>query len=186
MRLFRLFAVFVILLLLALACPKTPAQSTTPAPAPAISPSYTFSMQASAVALPGNHQTVAGSLTVPVFYLTDRLALRNDNLLAPASDLQGYFGGIQYDFPLDSLLSKTKLPKNTFSLYITGSAGIDRIVPAQGQEHQHYAFLFGGGVHYDPTGTGHFGLSLIEVRYAKLPGYANNTAIIGSGVKLSF
>lgn len=179
------FRCFVCLLLLFSAGFAEAQQAPAPAPSP-ISPSYTFSMQATAVALPGNHQTVAGSLTVPVFYLTDHLALRNDNLLAPASDLQGYFGGIQYDFPIESLLAKTKLPKNTFSFYLTASAGVDRIVPAQGPEQQHYAFLAGGGVHYDPTSSGHFSVTLFEVRYAKLPGYANNTAILGTGVRLNF
>jgi hypothetical protein len=51
---------------------------------------------------------------------------------------------------------------------------------------QHFAAVAGGGVNYDPTSSGNFSLNLIEVRWGHFPGFNNSTALISSGVKLSW
>lgn len=145
-----------------------------------------FSITANAVALPGGGQTVAATDVGGTFAVTNHLSFRSDNLLAPANDLQGYFGGVQYFLPTAKLLKKTTLNAKSFQFYLTGSVGVERIVPATGPNKQHIGVLAGGGANFDPTGSGKFSLNLFEVRYARLPGIAQNTAIVSSGLTLTF
>lgn len=155
---------------------------------PAVGASSTFSLSAQAIALPGNHQTVAGTIVGAKFGLSSNLALRSDNLLVPASDLQGYFGGFDYVLPaISNKIQNTSstLDGNHLQIYLTASAGIDRIAPAVGPSFQHYAFLAGGGLRYDPMGSKNFSIN-VEVRYAKLPGYANSTVIVAASPTLRF
>lgn len=143
-------------------------------------PSNTFSLNAYAVALPGSGQTLPGTLTVAGWNFTPNFGLRETNLLS--QPVNGYFGGEEYRFPsLSKGLNNASpyLNGNQFQFYETASAGIVHI---NGTSAQHYAFLGGGGVRYDPTGTGKFTITLVEAQYAKLPGYKNNTAIIASGI----
>lgn len=157
-------------------------------PPPAVAPSSTFSLSAQAIALPGNHQTVAGTIMGAKFNLTPKLALRSDNLLVPASDLQGYYGGFDYVLPaISNKIQNTSstLDGNHLQVYLTASVGINRIVPAVGVTQQHYSFLAGGGLRYDPLGSKNFSIN-VEVRWAKLPGYANSTAIVSASPTLRF
>ena len=152
-------------------------------------PTTTFNLTASAIALPGNHTTVAGTVVGGTFAITPNFSLRDDNLIVPAANLDGFFGGIEYNLPrLSTSLNNISpnLNGNSFQFYLTGSFGVDRITPSTGAVIQHYAALAGGGVRYDPTSTGHFTVSLAEVRWAKLPGYANSTAIVSTGFKISW
>jgi opacity protein-like surface antigen len=158
------------------AVPAEPAPTETP-----VSNRGSFSLTAQAVALPGGGQTVAGTLVGGTYAVTPTVSLRNDDLLAPGNNLQGYFGGVQW-FPSNKFLSKTSL--NAVQPYVTGSVGIDRIVPASGPSQQHVAFLLGGGLNYKPSSGPT--INLVEVRYARLPGLANSTAIVSSGFTLNF
>lgn len=172
-----------LLLFCALALPAV-AQDTPPA----VAPSSTFSLSAQAIALPGNHQTVAGTIMGAKFNLSPNLALRSDNLLVPASDLQGYYGGFDYVLPsISNKIQNTSstLDGNHLQVYLTASAGINRIVPAVGTSQQHYSFLAGGGLRYDPLGSKNFSVN-VEVRWAKLPGYANSTVIVSASPTLRF
>ena len=165
---------------------QTPAP-VTPAPAPA--PTSTFSLITQAVALPGGKQTVAANITGGTFNFTPNFSLRNDNLFAPGNELSGYFGGAQYALPwLGTKLNNLSpnVDGNHFQFYVTASAGVDRIAVAGADTKQHWAFLAGGGANYSPEGNRVFSVNLFELRYAKLPGYANNTWLFSSGVKLNF
>lgn len=164
-----------------------PAMAQVPAPAPAPAPSTTFSLTSQAVALPGGHETVAATIVGATYNVTKNVALRSDNMMVPGSNLQAYFGGVEYTLDASKLLAKTSLPVNEFQPYVTASAGVDVVTPSGfAATQQHYAFLAGAGINYDPANTGHFAINLIEVRWAKLPGYANSTVVIASGVKLNF
>lgn len=181
-------AAFAALCLLSTICflPST-ARCQTAVPAPVAnetptSPQGSFSLTAQAVALPGGGQTVAGTIVGFTKSLTNSVSLRNDDLLAPGSDFQGYFGGAQWFPNVSKVLAKTKLTGLT--PYLTGSVGIDRIVPSSGPSQQHIAFLAGGGLNYTPSSGPT--INLFEVRYARLPGLANNTAVVSSGFTISF
>lgn len=165
--------------------PGGPAQAQTAAPGAEVpvAPSGKFALNAQAVALPGGGQTVAATDVGATFQITTNFSLRDDNILAPSNGMQFYGGGGDYFLPT-SFLKKTKLNPSNFQPYVTGSIGIDRIVPATGTSQQHIAVLIGGGLNYKPASG--VWVNLFEVRYAKLPGLANNTAIISSGFSLNF
>jgi len=142
-----------------------------------------FSLSAQAVALPGGGQIVAATDVGFTKAITPNLSLRDDNILAPSNGMQFYGGGGTYFLPT-SFLSKTLLDPSSMQPYVTASVGVDRIVPASGASQQHISLLIGGGLNYKPA-TGVW-VNLFEARYAKLPGLANNTAIISSGFTLNF
>lgn len=164
------------LLIFALIFFTLPARAQTPAPAPAPA---TFSLTASAIALPGGGQTVAGADAGMTFTPTPNFDLRYDTLMAPASNFSGFYGGFNYRLPVLSTKLNNASPNLNgmrFQFYLTASAGVDRI-SATGPTREHYSFLAGGGVNYDLTSSGSWTFG-VEVRYAKLPGIANNTAIV--------
>lgn len=150
-------------------------------------PFAAFSLTAQPIALPGGHQTVAGTVAGMTFTPTANFDLREDNILAPGANFQGFFGGFNYRLPIISTAVNNISPNLNgyrFQFYVTGSAGVDRItLPAQTK--QHYAFLAGGGVNYDLTGTGRWTMGF-ELRYAKFPGNANNTVVVSMGPELHF
>ena len=146
----------------------------------------TFSLSLSPISLPGNKQTVVGTDSGFTFSPTAKLDLREDNILAPGQNFQGFFGGFNYRLPiLQTKLNNASPNVNflRFQFYLTASAGIDRITLAETR--QHYAFLAGGGLLYDLTGSGTWTLGA-EVRYAKFPGLSNSTAVVAAGPALHF
>lgn len=179
------FAAFVCLLF----APLMARAQATASPAPAAGTQTTFTITAAPIALPGNHATFAGTAVGATINMTSNFAFRDDNLIGPAgSNFQGYFGGIQYQIPaIGQKINATSPTINGFKLrfYITASAGIDRISQSSTVTNNHYAFLAGGGFTYDMTNSGNFTLGA-EIRYAKLPGYANNTALVSFGPAFHF
>lgn len=157
------------------------AQDATPPPFAA------FSLTAQPIALPGGKTTVAGTVAGITFTPTTNFDLREDNILAPGANFQGFFGGFNYRLPaLSTHLNNVSTSMNgyRFQFYLTGSVGVDRItLPAETK--QHYAFMAGGGVNYDLTGSGRYTMAL-EVRYAKFPGSANNTVVVSVGPAIHF
>jgi hypothetical protein len=152
------------------------------------SPISTFSLTAQPIALPGNHQTVAGTVAGMTFTPTTNFDLREDNVIVPGQNFQGYFGGFNYRLPVISTAVNNISPNLNgyrFQFYLTGSAGVSIVSPPGGTSASHYAFLAGGGITYDITQSGSFALG-VEVRYAKLPGLANNTAIVSLGPSWHF
>jgi hypothetical protein len=146
----------------------------------------TFSLTAQPIALPGGGQTVAAGITGMTFTPTPNFDLRQDTLLTTAGNLQGFFGGINYRLPILSTKLNNVSPQLNglrFQFYLTGSVGVDRVDNKVGPVKQHYAFLGGGGFNYDFTGSGRWTFGA-EVRYARLPGFANNTGIISAGPTL--
>src|SRR5207253_2350321 len=99
---------------------------------------------------------------------------------------QFYGGGFNYRLPiLETKLNNFSSTLNgmRFQFYLTASAGISRITTANPT--QHYGFFGGAGVNYDLTSSGTWTLGA-EVRYAKLPGLNNNTAVVTMGPAFHF
>jgi hypothetical protein len=154
-------------------------------------PSYgqtatTFSLTASPLMVPGSTSggsTLAATITGINLTITPNFDLRQDNIITTDTKLQGYFGGFNYRIPqLSAGLNSISPNLNgyNFQFYITGSAGADVVNGAR-----HYAFLAGGGLNYKLTSGGAWTLGA-EVRYAKLPGYNNNTMIVSVGPTFHF
>lgn len=141
-----------------------------------------FSLTSQAISLPGGGQTTVATLAGFTFTPTANFDLKDTNLVS-GGNFQGFYGGFNYRLPvLSSKLNNISPTVNgfRFQFYITASAGIDRVADASGNVRQHYSFLAGGGVNYDLTNSGSWTLGG-EVQYAKLPGLANNTAIVSFG-----
>ena len=168
----------------------TPAFGQTPAPAPVPAPAgySTFSITASVMNFSGQGSTSAATDLGQAFAITNHFSLRADEILAPSANAQVYLGGFKYFLPASKALEKTNLNSETFQFYVTGGVGVDRItLPTPPSTFkQHIAAAVGGGINYDPTNSGNFSLNLIEVRWARLPGFNQNAAIVSSGLKISF
>lgn len=126
-----------------------------------------FSVSTQAVALRIGGQTVPGTDMIGSYNLTPRLQLQSDNILAPANNYQGYFGGVKYQFSwLDKTLAKTSL--SSIKPYLHAALGIVRNVPATGADHQHYGALAGAGFDYQMNGILSCGP---RVEYLNSPGF---------------
>jgi hypothetical protein len=158
-------------------------QSSTPNPSTS---SSTFTISASVLSLPAAQQTNAATDIGQTFAVTPKFLLRADEILAPSVNLDSYFGGIQYSLPTAKILTKTNLDPAHFQFYVVGSLGQARVTVQGVPTATHFASLAGGGVNYDPSGTGKFKVNLIEVRYARLPGLANSTVVASSGLNIGF
>lgn len=160
-------------------------QTVTPTTNPSTT-AATFTLSASVLSLPGGNQTSAATDIGATFAVTPNFLLRSDTILAPSVNLSGYFGGVEYVLPTHGILAKTNLDETHFQFYVTASGGQARITVGTAPEVNHFAVLAGGGVNYDPSGSGKFSINLAEVRWAKLPGLSNSTVVVSSGLKLGW
>jgi hypothetical protein len=146
----------------------------------------TFSFNLTPISLPGGKQTVAGTAAGMTFSPTPNFDLREDTIIAPGQNFQAFMGGVNYRLPVISTKLNNASPNvdgSRFQFYVTASVGIDRIT--LGDTRQHYAFLAGGGINYDLTGSGKWTMGG-EVRYAKFPGLLNNTVVVSLGPSIHF
>lgn len=144
------------LLLSGTAMAQTPATET---------PLFSVSTQAVAVRIGG--QTSPGTDAIGSFNLTPTWQLQSDNVLAPAINFQGFYGGVKgYLSFLSKPLAKTSL--SSIKPYVHAMAGIVRNVPATGTAQQHYSFGADGGFDYQVNGTFSVGP---RVGYLNAPGF---------------
>jgi hypothetical protein len=159
---------------LALVSVAAVAQSSSP------SNQTSFSLSAQAMSLSAKTGAIPATDIGGTFKVTSNLSLRSDNLIA--ANTTGYFGGMQYFLPSAKFLAKTNFDPAAFQFYVTASGGEVRTTGFQ-----HPGFLAGGGINYDPTGSGHFTVNLIEVRAARLPYVsAGVVPLVSAGIKLGF
>ncbi len=145
-----------------------------------------FSTSAQAVAVRIGGSTSPGTDVIGSFNLTPSLLLQSDNILAPAINFQGYYGGVKYFAPfLAKPLAKTTL--SNIAPYIHVMVGIARNVPALGAVAQHYSFSGDVGFDYKVNSKLSFGP---RVGYLNAPGFgggphgalisASLTVVLGS------
>jgi hypothetical protein len=168
------------------------AQTTVPTPPPAqapvtVTPTSTFSLNASVMQI-GN--VVSGSTAAADFggtlQLTNTVALRQENILAPSASWQGYFGGFNWAPGFFAKqIAKTKLSPNQFQPYFTASIGAG-INSQENKTKQNVGEMLGGGVAYSPTSNGKFTVNLFELRYGHLPGFNSSAVILSGGLKLGW
>lgn len=161
------------------------AKAQTPAPAAQVVGAQTFSFVASGITLPGNRPTLSGAVAGMTMNVTTNFQLRDENILSTgAPGVNFYGGGFNYFLPVIGKTINNVSPNiNGLRLhaYITGTFGRDQVQSGA----THYAFLSGMGVYYDLTGSGIWTFGT-EIRYAKLPGYANNTVVVSVGPAIHF
>jgi len=153
-----------------------------------------FSVTTTAVSLTTQVQTAPAADIGFRFQATQNLAFRQENITSPTANggdsVNIFAAGFEWSGkPFDSVISKIKLDSKKFQLYVTGSLGVDRVTDHTGDVHQHITGLAGGGLRYDPTGSGTFSVTLAEVRYGWLPGLTgattNNVILFQTGVRFA-
>lgn len=147
----------------------------------------TFSLTSQAVTLPGGKSTLVGVSTGIALTVTPNFDLREENFIASQANSMIFLGGFNYRLPiLQTKLNNMSPTLNgfRFQFYITASAGVNRLALSSGTI-SHSALLAGGGLNYDMTSTGRWTFGA-EIRYARLPGMAMNSAIVAIGPTLHF
>ena len=121
---------------------------------------------------------------------TTNTRLRADVIAMPGAGYTGYVGGPQYNLcgisALENLLASTTLSCGKIEPYVNAAAGLGRI---QGSStSQAFAWLFRGGLNYDPTSTGAFTINLVEAGYGDfgptVTGEPNRGAFFQSGISI--
>lgn len=152
------------------------AQSSLPA-------ASTFSLQPSALMLPGGKSSFVGTDIGAKFGLTQNISLRSDNIVSTDASLQAYMGGFEYQIAALSRLLNNASPQLNgykFAFYTGASAGLDRVAG-----NNHYAFAGRVGANYTPVGQT-FTVNLGEFSYMRLPGYNNNALAVSLGFKINW
>jgi len=120
------------------------------------------------------------------FGVTQNFLLRQDNLIFPNVAAQFFGGGLEYNLPTCTILLNTNLNCKNFQFYVSGSLG-DSHVPSGAPHTNYFSGMAGGGINYDPTGSGKFSINLLDFHEARLPGMSTGwTAIAAVGVKLGW
>lgn len=111
------------------------------------------------------------------------LSLLSDSLLDPSGNFQYYGGGILLPLP-NKAWSKTGIAP--LSLYVRGTVGEDRLVPASGPAQGHIAFMAGGGACWKLSSGVQF--NIVEVDELHAPGapWGNNAPAISGGISYFF
>jgi hypothetical protein len=138
------------------------------------------------MSLPGNKQTLAGTLSGVSFGVSQNFSVRQTNLIVPTS-VSAYYGGVEYRVAAFSKWLDNVSPQLNgmhFQLRVNGDVGIDRVTNGA-DAHQHWSFLAGGTLNYQVAGSSTYSL-LSTVQYGKLPGYANNTWLVAVGPSIHF
>jgi hypothetical protein len=158
---------------------------TAPTSSPSTS-SPTFSLNASIISLSANGATTPATVIGETYAATSNFLLREDNIIGPGANLNAYLGGAQYNLTgLSKLLKNTNLNNKNVQFYALALAGANHVTdPETKLTRQHFSFEAGGGVNYDPTGSGKFTVNLVEVKYLKAPGFNNNAVSVSGGVVL--
>jgi len=154
-----------------------------------------ISVQAQAMALSSQATTAAASDVGFAVHISSSFALRAETIQSPTANsgdsVNVFVGGIEWSGkPFDGLTRLLRLDTDHFQFYATGSLGVDRVTDHTGDVHQHIAALAGGGLRYDPTGSGRYTVRLAEVRYGWLPGLigttTNNVIVVSTGLQIRF
>jgi len=95
----------------------------TPAPAPAASSGVAFTPASYAVYVDLASTSSVANLTTETLNITKTCGIEGAELLAPAVNLQGYYGGAACTPDLSKLFTKTLIPTNAFSFSFAGDGG---------------------------------------------------------------
>jgi hypothetical protein len=148
---------------------STPPPTTTPPPSasPTAGP---FTITAGTATFSVKGQQVAVATITGLLNLSPNLRLRDDNLLAPDVNYSAFLGGMEYSWL--HLIKKSTLSTTQWDAYAVAEGGASRVVPPTGAAVQHFGLYAGGGLRYDPTGMGHFSMTIAEVGVMRAPGLA--------------
>lgn len=137
-------------------------------------PTQTYNFSLSPIALPGPHQTVAGSEAGMDIFITPNNAVGQMTIIAPGNNFQYFGGSYTHTFPQLSTLLNNIAPNLNFMKFKFGakaSVGLSRVTLPDPVKH--WGETVGGFVDYSFDKGAHYSLGL-EVQYVKFPGLTNN------------
>lgn len=148
---------------------------STPANPPVTQP---FSVQTSAITLPGGHgktnNSIVGTDSGITFTPSTNLDLFDRNLLSSDGSLKYFAGGVNYRLPALSLGANNKASNVNFlrvQFYLIGSFGV-----AQVNAVNHYGYTAGAGANYMLNNSGSW-TSGGSGEYAHFPGYPGKSIV---------
>jgi hypothetical protein len=188
-RLTRAVYLFLFFLIL-LWCPIALfAQNVADASASTTMPTAIFSAGSEAIGLHIGGNTVAAtdvsaSLGITKTFLLESHNILASNVTATNAGFQGYFGGVRWNPDLSNVLKKTIIPPKTFQPYLHAAIGVVRVTPAAASDKNHFGAFVGGGIEYDPTGSGHFAITPFRFEYLNAPGFGRSPHgwMVGAGL----
>lgn len=145
--------------------------------------SHTFSLNTTALSLPGAGSTLAAMDAGLTFGVTSNLELRDDNFVTTDNTFRFFGGGVNYYLPVLSTKLNNMSPNLNgyrFRFYLTGQAGADQYA-----NKQHYAYRAGGGFYYDLTASGTWTFGA-EATYDHFTGFKTNTWSVAVGPSIHF
>ena len=166
---------FVFALALSFGFAQTVVAPAAPA-APATGLHFATSVQAIELDIAGT--TAAAESTLATLDFTATTQIQGQAIVGPG--YKGYYGGLQWTPDFSKLIAKTLLPADTLQPYISGAGGVGQ----QADGINHASVIVGGGLNYDPTGTGHFSMQAGRFDYVRV-GSKNGWAV-GGGISIIF
>ena len=126
------------------------AQTPTPAPVGLV-----FTTSAEATALHYNGLWTAANHTTESLDLIDwgvnkgnSLSVEGHQLVAPSAGFAAYLGGVKYQPDISTLMSKTNIPPDSFTMFAQTALGA---APQPNSQPSKITFLIGGGAQYRAT-----------------------------------
>jgi len=109
---------------------------------------------------------------------TGSVDIIGSQLLAPGVNLTGYFGGLQYAPVLSSLIAKTNLPANAFTLALEAQPGVVK----NAAQASHFGVMAGGVFSYILSPA--VSLNVLRFGYMDAPGFGgrNSTYYLSLGL----
>jgi hypothetical protein len=161
------------------------AQTTTPPTPPAPTTNGPFAVTAGVVTASVKGQSIVGTSLLGLLSVTPNFRIRDDNTLFSSKNAQQFLGGGEYSWL--HLIKSSTLNKSIWDSYMYGEVGADRYTNSASVTTQHIGLEFGGGLRMDPTKTGNFSLTLIEVGLARLPSLSGGMVpVVRSSINWNF
>jgi hypothetical protein len=138
------------------------------------------------LAISGGGGWTVGARTTENVKFTTNISLESQQVLDPAANLSAYYGDINYNLPIDSVLGNTLIAPDTIQASINGGAGVVHnaavITPTTS-----LGLMVGGNLKYSPAGNGVFSVTLLSFEYYYTPGAVVPSSFgVGGGVAASF
>ena len=149
-------------------------QTPAPAPAPSLGITQQWSLQTSAVALPGGKSSIAGTDSGITFTPTSNFDIFDRNIISTDGTLKFFGGGFDYYLPALSVKLNNEATNTNFlrvRFAPTGSVGIAQIAGVN-----HYGFTAGFRADYMLTSTGTWTLGA-KGEYVHFPEFAGKALV---------
>lgn len=159
-------------------------QTTTPPP-PTGTGQPNFSISGNVLGLSVNGAATPATIIGATFKVTDNVSLVSRNMLVPAFNWTGLYGGVQYVLPTTNLLKNTTLNSANFQFYANAMLGESRYSVGTNVTN-HVGTWLGFGANKAVSGA--FTVNIVDVGWMHAPGLGNskNYPVVSTGLQLNW